>query len=197
MDQYESALIDAFSVNGIDIATKTIADAPCPLRIVASNMTTKMTTIFTNQVRILDALRCSSCLPFVFHPHILYNNVYLDGGVTVDCLDSLVPDNCLVLHISELPSQLYPSTLETMDFTSYLYAVYRCARTRPVKSNVLWLRNTTVSILQELTPEEKEALIADGYSSTLAFLTKRFPKEFKNSDDSALPSEVDETRTGL
>ena len=190
MDQYEAHIVEAFRLYGIDLTTKTIADAPHPLHIVASNMTTKMTTIFTKQVRILDAIRCSSCLPFVFQPQVLYNNVYLDGGVMVDCLDSLVPDDCLVLHISELPTHLYASRLETMDFTSYLYAIYRCARTRPVKPNVLWLRNSSVSILQELTSEQKEALVEDGYSSAVAFLTKRVAKERKDVSGGALPAVV-------
>lgn len=181
METYEETIVSAFASQGIELRGKTIGDAPHPLYIVATNLTTRMPTVFSKQVPILDALRCSSCIPLVFTPQVLYNNVYVDGGVMIDCLETIVPEDCLVVHISEAPTAVYPSTLTSMDLGSFLYAVYRSARQRPTGRNVLWLRNATVSILQELSPEEKDALIAEGFSQALAFLAKRFPQELEES----------------
>jgi hypothetical protein len=192
MDRYEAAILRAFAEYGIDLSTKTIADAPQPLYIVASNMTTHNPTVFTKQVRLLDAIRCSSCLPLIFQPQILYNNVYLDGGIFVDCLNSIAPADTLVLHISDPGEKLYASELESISLATYLHRVYRSIRSRPSTSNVLWLHNTTIGMLQDLTDEDKTLLIAQGYSQALALIPKRFPKEVKDSGDSSLPSVVGE-----
>lgn len=187
MEAYEEELVTAFASCGVDLRGKTIADAPQPLFIVASNLTTQSTTVFSKQVPILDALRCSSCLPLVFTPQVLYNNVYVDGGVTLDCLDAVVSEDCLVIHISEMPVPIYPSTLASMDLGAFLYSVYRSSRRRPFGTNVLWLRNNTVSILQDLSQSEKEALIGEGYSQALGFLSKRAAQEVQDRDAGALP----------
>lgn len=197
MDAYEQTLISAFASQGIDLRGKRLADAPQRLSIVASNLTTHSPTVLTNQVPILDALRCSACIPLVFQPQVLYSNVYLDGGVFVDCLESVVKPDCLVLHISEVAQSLYPQDLTSLSLTDYLYRIYRSMRGRPTGSNVLWLRNTTIGVLQDVTDEEKTQLIAEGASQTLAFLTKRLAKEREEVLSGALPGVVDEGRTGL
>jgi hypothetical protein len=197
MEQYEHAIVTAFKTHGIDLTNKTLADTPQPLYIVASDMTTHNPTVFTKQVRILDALRCSSCLPILFQPQVLYNHVYLDGGLFVDCLSSLVPPDCLVLHISDPGEKLYASELETIPLTSYLYRLYRSLRGRPTASNVLWLQNSTVGLLQEMTPAQKDALSDQGASQTLAFLSKRGSQEVEKSLRGAPPVVVDEGGTGL
>jgi hypothetical protein len=197
MSQYENAIVTAFASQGIDLTDKTIADAPQPLYIVASDLTTHNPTVFTKQVRILDALRCSSCIPFVFQPQVLYNHVYVDGGVFVDCMSSIAPPESLVLHISDPGEKLYVQDLESISLSTYLHRIYRSMRRHPSGSNILWLQNATIGILQEMTPEEKERLMDDGDSQTLAFFTKRFPDELKDAGRGALPREVGEEGTGL
>lgn len=197
MDRFEEAMIHAFQSQGIDLSNKTIADAPQPLYIVASNLTTHNPTVFTKHVRILDALRCSSCIPFVFQPQVLYNNVYVDGGVLVDCLSSITPSTTLVLHLSEPGSKVFVQDIESMTLTTYLHRIYRATRTHPHGSNILWLQNATIGILHDMTPEEKEMLLRDGDSQTLAFFAKRFPNELKNAGRSALSTEVREEGTRL
>jgi hypothetical protein len=197
MDQYEQAIVTAFKTHGVDLTDKTLADTPQPLYIVASDMTTHNPTVFTKQVRILDALRCSSCLPILFQPQVLYNHVYLDGGLFVDCLSSLVPADCLVLHISDPGEKLYASELESLPLTTYLYRIYRSMRGRPTAPNVLWLQNSSVSLLQEMTPAQKDALCEQGASQTLAFLSKRLPKEVEKSDRGATSVVVEEGGIGL
>jgi hypothetical protein len=197
MDAYEQAILVAFDSQGIDLRDKRISDTLQPLHIVASNLTLQAPVVLTKQVRILDALRCSSCIPMVFQPQILYSNVYLDGGVFVDCLDSIVDPDCLVLHISEPSRSLYAQEIESLSLNDYLYRVYRSVRGRPSGTNVLWLQNSSVGFLQELTDAQKAELIEQGASQTAAFLTKRLAKERKDICDSALASIVDESGTGL
>lgn len=190
MDRYEQALVSAFQSEGIDLTTKTIGDAPQPLCIVASNLTTHNPTVFTKNVRILDALRCSSCIPIVFQPQVLYNHVYLDGGVFVDCMSSVAPPDSLVVHITDPGEKLYTQELPEMSLSTYLHRVYRSIRGRPTGPNVLWLQNSTIGVLQDMTPEDKETLVREGVSQTRAFLAKRFPNELKDSVRRALPREV-------
>ena len=197
MDVYERAIVTAFKTHGIDLTDMVIADAPQPLYIVASNLTTHNPTVFTKQVRILDALRCSSCLPFLFQPQVLYNHVYLDGGLFVDCLSSLTPSNCLVVHISDPGEKLYASELSTLPLSTYLHRLYRSMRKAPTEPNVLWLQNSTIGLLQDLSEAEKVALATSGESQTLTFLTKRVAKERKDVSGSSLSGVVREDGTGL
>ena len=192
MDRYEEAVVAAFRSQGVELVGKTIADAPQPLYIVASNLTTHNPTVFTKQVGILDAIRCSSCIPFVFQPQVLYNHVYLDGGVLVDCVASIAPPEALTLHIADPGDTIYAKDIETISLQVYLYRIYRCLRGRPVGPNILWLQNATIGILQDMTLEEKQTLVRDGDSQTLAFLAKRFPDKLKDVSGRALPGEVNQ-----
>jgi hypothetical protein len=164
---------------------------------VASNLTTHNPTVFTKQVRILDALRCSCCIPFIFQPQVLYNHVYVDGGVFVDCMTSIAPSDSLVVHISDPGEKLYTQDIETISLPTYLHRIYRSMRKHPQGVNVLWLQNTTIGILQDMTPDEKAMLVREGDSQTLAFFAKRFPNELKDAGRRALPTEVGEEGTGL
>ena len=186
MDLLETTLLNAFQSQSIDLRGKTIKDAPQPLYIVASNMTTQTTTIFSGQVPILEAIKCSSCLPLVFPPQILYNQVYLDGGVLMDSLGSVVPPECLVLHISSPSERLFPKDIADIPLTTYLHRVYRGMRNRPVTRNTLWLHNDSIGILQEITQAEKDLLVEEGLSQTRAFLAKRLPKEGQKSSGGPL-----------
>jgi NTE family protein len=177
MDLIEKSLIEAFRSQNIDLVNKTLKDAPQKLYIVASNMTTKNPTIFQDNVPILEAIKCSSCLPFIFEPQVLYNHVYLDGGVMVESLDTIVPKTCLVVHISELGVPIYANQLKDMSISAFMYRIYRCTRGKFKGENVLWLRDETIHILQQLNDQDKKYLYDQGYLQTTAFLTKRFPKE--------------------
>jgi predicted acylesterase/phospholipase RssA len=173
MNAVETTLIEAFQSQNIDIKDKTIADSPQKLYIVASNMTTQNVTIFSGKVRILDAIKCSSCLPIVFEPQILYNQVYLDGGIFLNSLASIAPENAIILYISPPAENVFPSEIEEMTIPVFLHRVYRNMQINPTHKNLVWLQNNTIGILQDLKPEDKELLYTEGYSQALAFLTKR------------------------
>jgi NTE family protein len=179
MTTFESTILSVFQEVGLDLRGKRCRDAKVPLYIAASNMTTQRTTVFSGTVPILRAIQCSSCLPLVFVPQVLYNQVYLDGGVLLDSLGSLVPSDCLVVHISATAEPLFPSDIADISLATYIHRVYRGIRTRPVTPNTLWLSNTTVGLLQEMTLEQKRSLVDEGLSQTRAFLSKRRPKKLE------------------
>lgn len=177
MDAMEKTIIEAFQSHQIDLTNKTLNDAPQKLYIFASNMTTQHPTVFKGNVRILDAIKCSSCLPFIFEPQVLYDHVYLDGGLMIDSLEMVVPKTCLVIHISELGNPITPSHIQDLSVPSFMYQIYRGMRRKPKRENILWLRDETISILQQLTDQDKQHLYDQGYLQATAFLTKTFPKE--------------------
>lgn len=177
MDLIEKSLIEAFQSQNIDLTNKKLNDAPQKLFIVASNMTTQRPTIFQENVRILDAIKCSSCLPFIFEPQVLYDQIYLDGGLMVESLDTIVPDTCLVIHISEMGIPLFANQLKNTSIMAFMYQVYRCTRNKPKGKNVLWLHDESIFILQQLSEKDKRYLYNQGYLQTTAFFTQRFSNE--------------------
>lgn len=179
MDMVEQSVVRMFQEHGVDLQGKKCSDAPQKLFIVASNLTTGRPTFLTGNVSVLDAIRCSCCLPFVFQPQVVYNQVYVDGGVHVNCLDRIVPKDCLVVHISQANKPVRPEEIADMTLLSYVGSVYGNSRKDKVLPNTLWLRNDTVHILQELTAKDKEALFEEGYSQTLAFLSKLIPEKLE------------------
>jgi NTE family protein len=179
MDLLEDTILKAFASQNVDLRGKMIGDAPQPLYIVASNMTTQTTTIFGKNVRVLDAIKCSSCLPIVYSPQVVGGNVYMDGGILMDSLSSLVSSDTLVLHISEPSQAITPQELTDLSIPLFLHRIYRSTRGKPVGTNTLSLYNITIGMLHDITPADKETLCNEGYSQTLAFLAKRFPKELK------------------
>ena len=180
MDKFEETLLRAFDSENIDLRGKTINDTKQKLYIVASNLTTKKLTFFTGDVPIIEAIKCSSCLPLVFHPQILYNNVYVDGGVFVDSFHEHVSNDTLILYISSDAENLYPKTIELIGISEFLHSLYRNMRTVKMADNMVWLKNDTVSVLQELTDKDRIRMFSDGYLQTFAFLAKRFPQERLN-----------------
>lgn len=126
MDTVEKKIVDFFKELDIDIKTKKISDAKMPLRIIASNITKGIPTIFSGDVMILDAIKCSCCVPGVFKPQELYGQVYIDGGWLVPCLSILIP-NALVLSLPAVRNNIITpkniSQIETMSFLRDLYSM--------------------------------------------------------------------------
>lgn len=177
MDLLEDTLVKSFDSFGIDLRSKQISDAPQKLYMLASNLTTHKPTLLTGNIPLLTAIKCSCCLPFVFQPQVLFNQVYVDGGLFTENLETIVPKETLVFHIGPMAETLLASELETLPFPSYAYRIYRSMRTVRPGSNVVWLQNNRISILQELTAEDKQELYKQGYSTTFRFLSKRLSQK--------------------
>lgn len=179
MDMMGTSLLKIFKKNGIDIENKTIADAPQKLYILASNMTTRKPVFLTGDVSVIDAIKCSCCLPGLFHPQILYNNVYMDGAILVHNIHTVVPQNCLVFHICRGELNLFPKQVESMTILELFGTIYESSRTTVLPTNVITFKNDKIAILQELTPAIKKEMFDYGLSTASRFLAKRAAEELK------------------
>lgn len=172
-DLLMNMVLKVFDECGVDLRGKRICDAPQKLFLIASNMTTGITTLLTGRVPLLDAIRCTVAIPLVFEPHVLYGQVYLDPGVHLRCIRSVVPQDALVIHISGKCSVITPqSTLPEI-----LYASYSGRSIQYCGKNMVRIRNVECGLLDDLTQADRDYLVREGYSQTLAFLTKRLTQE--------------------
>jgi len=133
MDNLEKRIIDFFKELDIDIKTKKISDAKMPLRIIASNITKGIPTIFSGDVMILDAIKCSCCVPGVFKPQELYGQMYIDGGWLVPSLSVLIP-NALILTLPAVKiHRITPKNISQIETLSFLQDLYTIAANRFAK----------------------------------------------------------------
>ena len=118
MNYLEKTICDVFDEVGLDIRKKVIGDAKMPLFIVASNVTKGKPTIFSKNVSLLEAIKCSCCVPGVFKPQVLYNQVYVDGDFFSPNISGIVPisDDTLILILPRPRS--ITITAETIDSIS-------------------------------------------------------------------------------
>lgn len=125
MTMFETCIIDMFLEAGLDIRGKVLEDAQMPLYIVASNITSGTPCIFSKNVLILDALRCSCCIPGVFKPQQLYGKLYVDGELFSPCLAPIVGDG-LILSLSNASDiRMYPKHMNTTNPLHYMRNLYR------------------------------------------------------------------------
>jgi hypothetical protein len=128
MDTFEKSLVNIFMKQGVDLRTKVIGDAKMPLYIVGSNLTKGIPTIFTKNVPVLEALKCSCCIPGVFRPQILYDQVYLDGDLFIPSVDKLIPDTsralCVSLKTIMTDYDFSAKNIENMSPIHYIHGIY-------------------------------------------------------------------------
>lgn len=127
MDEFEKTIVEVFAEDGIDIKNKKIGDAKQPLYIVASNLTKGVPTVFSKDVPVLEALKCSCCIPGIFKPQELYGQIYIDGGLFTPSLTTLAPD---ALHLSltkQSKTRITPKTIETVSPVQFMKDVYSMA----------------------------------------------------------------------
>ena len=174
MDMLEETIVRGFNRCGVDLRGKVIADAPQKLSILASNLTTRKSTFFTGQVPILAALKASSCIPFVYQPQVIYNQVFLDGGVSCDCIVSVVPRDTLVFHIGYSQGPIVPSVMENMQIADFFRNVYASVREglRPSFSNVLNFTEERLGPLSDVKDTDKTYMLETGYEQASRFFAK-------------------------
>jgi hypothetical protein len=101
-------------------------------------------------VPILEAIKCSSCLSRLFlNPKFCTIKYILMEGSWSNPWILLCPLPALVIHISETSKSIYANQLKDTSVASFMYQIYRCTRGKPKKENVLWLQDTTISVLQQ------------------------------------------------
>ena len=127
MNVFDTRMIELFKSANIDIENKKLKDAEMPLYIVSSNITKGVPTIFSGDVSVLDALRCSCCIPFLFHPQQVGECLYIDGDVLTPNLTSICSADTIVINLDKyrkhsiMPSQLEP--LSALDYAKELYNI--------------------------------------------------------------------------
>ena len=127
MDMLEKRILELFDSQDVDIRTKTLGESLMPLYITSTNITKGCPTIFSRDVRILDAIKASCCIPGVFQPYELYGQVYIDGSQTYPCIAPLVPKGpqTLVLTLSkQRRRKLTPSVVKSMSPIEYISEIY-------------------------------------------------------------------------
>jgi predicted acylesterase/phospholipase RssA len=175
---FAKMLQESFQQQGIDLSNKTIGDAPQKLYIFATNLSTGKLTRLTGRVPILEAIQASCALPLVFQPVPIYGQLYVDSCVQTHIMYNSFPEDCLVLHINTPVMKIQADELESLSFYEYLMNIYQMSQeTHAGSTNRIWFRNSKVSILQNITKEDKDALFEQGYSDTLAFFAERTAKE--------------------
>jgi NTE family protein len=176
MDMLRNTLVSMFADCGIkDIETKKISDTPQPLFIIASNMTTRRAAILTGEVPLLQALLCSCCVPGLFEPQVLYGDVYLDAFVYTRRVEHIVPPGTLVLVLRDAEEKITPKS----SLSDILFACVVGNTKSHDSIDVCYFKNIAVGMLDEVTDAQREELIQQGYSQTLAFLSKMAAKEGK------------------
>lgn len=176
MDEVERSIVKAFLKQGVDLRGKVIADAPQKLFIGASNLTTRKPVFFTGKVPILAAIKASCCIPCFFQPQVIYNNVYLDGGVYMYYFDEYLPADCLSFTVSYTPQPIHPKDIEG-NLVELVKQLYCGQHRRPKSKNAIWFNEDRVHVIHDIKEGDKKRLIQQGYSQVFAFLSKLSSKE--------------------
>jgi hypothetical protein len=124
MDLFKENLCKMFNECGLDIKTKKISDAKMPLYIIASNITKGIPTIFTGDVLVIDALCCSCCMPGVFIPQEMYDQLYVDGDLFVPNIGSIQKDALVFSLKTHLPLKITPKTIGDITIPEFVRQVY-------------------------------------------------------------------------
>jgi hypothetical protein len=193
MDLMEELFLRIFDSVGIDLRGKMISDAPQKLYLLASNLTTQRPTLLTGSIPLLAAMKASCCLPFIFHPQMIHNQLYIDGGVYSENMYEAVPKGTLVLDIAHIKRAIFPTTLESISVFDMVRTLWAGLRSIRVHADAINLNIDGIYLLDELKDEDKTRMISAGYSQAVRFLAKRFPKEVHNVVVSDAPIEVVDT----
>jgi hypothetical protein len=180
MDLMEELFLRIFDSVGIDLRGKIISDAPQKLYLVASNITTQKMTLLTGNIPLLAALKASCCLPFIYHPQVIHNQLYLDGGVYAENMTDAVPKGTLIFDIAHIRQPVFTSTLESMSIFDMVRTLWAGLRSIRATTDSLNLHIDGIYLLDELKDEDKTRMIEAGYAQALRFFAKRFPKEVEN-----------------
>ena len=179
MDTFEASIRELFHTVGVEIEHKTLGDAHMPLYIVASNITKGVPTIFSKNISVIDALKCSCCIPGVFRPVELYGQMYVDGNLFAPCIASVMPkQNVLVLSLTKQRKRhLTPALIETMSPIAYLDELYIMTSSLfhdlSTTDYTLCLSYPNLHSDSDLSEFDMDAILKHAGTSLNKFMTKR------------------------
>lgn len=188
MDMFETALKNMFSEFGIDISNKKLHDANMPLYIVASNITKRTPAILSGNVPVVDALKCSCCIPALFKPQQLYGQFYVDGDVFSPCISNVVDidDSTLVLSLLKQPgNRVTPKNVETTSPLDYAGSLYLMVMVQLYKAQskpgILHLKYPGLYSMSNLDDLDLDAICKHAETELRTFLAKRRNQESAES----------------
>ena len=181
MDNLEKFFVEMFLDEGIDLRGKLISDSLLPLRICASNITKKCLTVFQGDVPITKAFRASCCIPLIFCPQEINNNLFVDGGYLTNMMLDYIPENLrektLEISIRFENFCLNSESIKKMTYTEFLYNLYKVSCIYEIKSrqhpNDIRLTYKLSSGISDVSEKQREEMIQAGYESTRSFFAKR------------------------
>lgn len=127
MRLFETTIIEMFLEAGLNIEGKKLNDAKMPLYIVSSNITKRIPSVISGDVPLLTALKCSCCLPAVFHPQELYDQLYIDGDVLTPCIGHIIDidDSTLVISlVKQSATSINNKNIENISPFDYIGNLY-------------------------------------------------------------------------
>lgn len=176
MDRLRATLVSMFTECGIkDIEKKRICDSVQPLFIVSSNLSTRRAAILTGEVPLIQAILCSCCIPILFEPQVLYGDVYVDATIYVRHIDQVAPPGSLVVKLCGKKTHINSKS----SISEIIAACYFGKDSVNPPNHVCKLRDLKIGVIDEVSDKDREELFDQGYSQTLAFLTKMAAKEGK------------------
>jgi NTE family protein len=128
MDKFEETFVNFYQKEyNLDITKIRIKDAKMPLYIVASNITKGVPAILSEDVFVMDALKCSCCIPLMFKPQELYGQLYVDGGLLAPYLAMIVPDGLNLVLTKKKNKQFTTETLDSISPVDYMRQLFSMA----------------------------------------------------------------------
>ena len=193
MDSFEKLLIEFFQDAGLDIRDKKIVDAKMPLYIVSSNITKGIPTIFSKDIPILSALKCSCCIPGVFRPQALYGQLYVDGDMFTPAISKIIPkdETTLILNLKKQNATVMtPQNIESISPLEYIGNLYLMTMTQFYNAQK---DNSAVSLFHpklysstSIEDIDIEDVLQVGRQQLRRFLTKNCNQERTECSDTRL-----------
>lgn len=180
MQLFETTITEMFLEAGLDVKDKKLNDAKMPLHIVASNITKRIPSVISGDVSVITALKCSCCLPAVFHPQELYDQLYVDGDVLSPCIGNVVDidDETLVVSLVK-QSAISVSTknieeLSPFDYIGNLYLMVILQLYKlESKPGILHLKYPKLYSTSKIEELDTEKIFEYSRESLRAFIAQR------------------------
>jgi predicted acylesterase/phospholipase RssA len=178
MNVFNTRMIELFKTANIDIQNKKLRDAEMPLYLVSSNITKGVPTIFSGDVYVLDALRCSCCIPFLFHPQQLGDCLYVDGNILTPNLTSICSPDTIVINLNKYRRHsIMPSQLESLSAFEYVKELYNIVTIHNEKSqsstNTVSLSYPNLYSDSDLSEFNIDEILADSGNQFSRFLSSK------------------------
>jgi predicted acylesterase/phospholipase RssA len=178
MNVFNTRMIELFKTANIDIQNKKLRDAEMPLYLVSSNITKGVPTIFSGDVYVLDALRCSCCIPFLFHPQQVGDSLYIDGNILTPNLTSICSADTIIINLNKhrrhsiMPSQL--ESLSAFDYAKELYNIVTIHNEKSQSSvNTVSLSYPNLYSDSDLSEFNIDEILADSGNQFSRFLSSK------------------------